>query len=215
MPEDTPPPKGGKAWTDPVANFYPTMSEDAPPPKGGKAFQEPTPADKVAAVLYPDPQPLPPANVPPHIAELRKADADRAFFTEPPVSASAVASYLEAAKGHVPDEQIAAAALELREIAADLDFTDADVTHVLDLARAARSEPLTPELHERWHQQAADALQRQYGTDAPRALDLARQLAKRDPRVLRMLNESGLGSHPDVVLRFAEKARALQARGRL
>lgn len=61
-----------------------------------------------------------------------------------------------------------------------------------------------------WPGQARDALISEFGGNdgATRALDAARALVAKDPALARWLDQTGLGSHPRVVVTLANKARA-------
>jgi hypothetical protein len=61
-----------------------------------------------------------------------------------------------------------------------------------------------------------DTLVGKYGEQgAQSALDLARKLVQRDPRMARMLDATGLGNHPQVIDRFVRLAMDERYKGRL
>ena len=83
------------------------------------------------------------------------------------------------------------------------------------LAQAVTTTPLTPAQIAEYKVEALTALKERFGEDAGMRLKDAMALAKRDPRLAQVLDKTGLGHHPRVVLEFAEMARTARAAGRL
>lgn len=65
------------------------------------------------------------------------------------------------------------------------------------------------------HMKAARSLQAAFGDDTARAVADARELVMRDPRLAAMLDRTGLGDHPKLILAAAHAARRLRASGKL
>lgn len=107
--------------------------------------------------------------------------------------------------------QLQAHAIEMARITQDLGMSKADVQ---DLVAASR-EPVDEQTFARLTVEAEKKLRDRYGPDADRALEDAKQLVRRDPRVKAMLDQNGLGSNPAVVLKFAELATRQRLKGRL
>lgn len=59
------------------------------------------------------------------------------------------------------------------------------------------------------------ALASEYGARAAQVLEASRKLVARHPNLARLLDQTGLGSHPAVVRAVARKADALQRAGKL
>lgn len=113
-------------------------------------------------------------------------------------------------------ESVAAAGAELREIFSDHGATQDDATAIRTLALAHPIGSVTHEQHAAWQDQAQRALIAELGPNvAPAALRDAQRLAQRDPRVVQLLNRTGLGSHPQVVKLFVKLAQEQKSRGRL
>lgn len=168
-----------------------------------------------AATDGPDAKPSPvTVEVPVEIQELRDADAARRLYGVKTAFATALPDDLYAAdEGLAPDVR-PVVVNELREIAADVGATNADVMTFRRVANSLTQSP-TAEQRAAWHDQIAEQLNAQYGTSAAQALADAAKFARRDPRVARMLAHNGLGDHPEVVLQFARLAREARAAGKL
>ena len=104
---------------------------------------------------------------------------------------------------------------EVLEIYQDLEFNSDEAREVTELFQQHIAGPADAGTQVQWRAEADQALRRQYGDEAREALSLARTLVRRDPRVLHMLEVTGLGNHPQLVMKFAEKARSLHRRGKL
>jgi hypothetical protein len=75
-----------------------------------------------------------------------------------------------------------------------------------ELARARPTEPDPVELDTRiaaWNTEAREQLRATYGRDAEDMLQRAQAFVRRSPALSRVLNERGLGSHPDIVMDIA------------
>lgn len=89
------------------------------------------------------------------------------------------------------------------------------VADLARLAQAVTTTPLTPAQIDEHKATALAALKERFGDDAGMRLRDAVKLAQRDPRLGQVLDRTGLGHHPRVVLEFAEMARTARATGRL
>ena len=181
------------------------MTTQTAPVTGVESFEQ------LAATLYPTAPAVPIDKPPtPAVAELRKeegrgagalyADADQlgdapqglALALDPTLSP-------EAAAGH---------ASTLASVMTDIGLGRDDVAQLSSFTTAyANNRPTDAErqAHER---SAVSSLRDIYGERTSEVLADARALAQRDPRVTQFLNQTGLGSHPWVVLRLAEVSQS-------
>lgn len=174
--------------------------------------QPPAPPPPPAAVPAPDDRsdqaraermfggeapPEPRTDVPDEIKELRAGDTARRMF---PGTAKALAAELP--EGSLPGIDVAEAA----ECALDLGAEAVDLRELRTLV-VAEPDP------EGWQAASREMMKRQGFGEAD--LDAARQLARRDPRVLNFLVDTGLGDHPKVVERFIHLARRARVGGTL
>jgi hypothetical protein len=157
------------------------------------------------------PQSAPAAEVPAEIRELREADRDRAML-------SPQRTYADALKDDVRDtEEARAFRAEAREQFADLGLSSSEARQVVEVFDSALRDGIPDEAtRARWQSQALDAVFREHGPkEAPRRIAAARALVARDVRVQRILDATGLGSHPAVVSLLISKAHSERMRGRL
>lgn len=102
-----------------------------------------------------------------------------------------------------------------QEIAADFGLPPERAREFVGLVEDARKRAPDDATVERWSSEAMQHVRLTYGHRADDMLADAKRLVARDPRVSKLLNESGLGSHPRVVRLFVERAASLKALGRL
>lgn len=152
-----------------------------------------------------------PTPVPDEIAKLRD-DPLRRMFSPQGTYASL---QLEAAMEHVAaaPELKAAAAAEYREIFADMGASGQDAQEMVDAASRFGTEPMTRERDAANEMSAIELLNQHFGDDATDALKAAQQMIARDPRLVRMLEQSRLGNDPKTVLKIAQLARSAKLRG--
>lgn len=171
----------------------------------------PAPPSEPTTLSYPamqKPAEKPAADVPAEIRELRQSD--RPFYSPQKVYAQAIPDH--------PDDtpELQAVRVEGREIMSDLGMSDGEARDVVSIlsTELANGTP-SAETRAAWAQQASSDLQRMYGKDAHARLAEAQALVARDPRVFRILHETGLGDHPKVIALMVDRARSERARGRL
>lgn len=105
---------------------------------------------------------------------------------------------------------------EFRQMAQDFQLEPPQFALVVPLVKEFTAAPADEATRGAWRKEAVLSLEQTYGKeDAAKALQDARALVQRDPRIARLLNDSGLGSHPKIVLLLVEKARAAKIAGRL
>ncbi|WP_176317784.1 hypothetical protein [Burkholderia vietnamiensis] len=106
---------------------------------------------------------------------------------------------------------------EFAAIVADHGGNQTDVREFLDDARLfAQGWPTLSEADKQAH--LADAVQgmkETFGSDWEQAWDAANALAKRDPRVAKVLVSTGLGADRKTVIKFAQEALRQRAAGKL
>ncbi|SEI96364.1 hypothetical protein [Paraburkholderia diazotrophica] len=117
--------------------------------------------------------------------------------------------------GLQPDT-VKAIATEFREVFADLGASPDDAKQlVIFAAQHNANMPVDNAADARLAASAADALVRQYGSEADSALRDAQRFVARDPRLGRMLDETRLGNDPQTVLKVVQLARSAKMRGEL
>jgi hypothetical protein len=176
------------------------------------------PAPSVAEQMF-GPKPAPDASqwieeAPSDLAQMRRDDSGM-YDRTAPFGAVKVADLIESFQDGLPPEAVAAAQVEVHHWFADAGLTPAEAG---DLTTAARQMMANPPDETGAEQMRADAwklLRENYGDHAETALLRAQALAQRDPRLVRMLEQTGLGNHPAVVLKLAQQAYREQLRGRL
>jgi hypothetical protein len=104
---------------------------------------------------------------------------------------------------------------ETREWFADFGASTEDAQQIIDSVSRFSAEPITPERDAANANDAIGALNREFGNDAADALKAAQQMVMRDPRLVRVLDESRLGNDPAIVVKLAHLARSQRARGKL
>lgn len=90
---------------------------------------------------------------------------------------------------------------------------EADVVTEIGVAAIANGVDESTEFQ--WAIDARQALKAEFGDQHQRALEGAKALIAKDHALRRFLDETGLGSHPKVVLLAARKAEAMRRKGRL
>jgi hypothetical protein len=108
---------------------------------------------------------------------------------------------------------------ELAQIAQDVGMTSSDITLLASVVTQRQSEPPTPQQDMAARRQAAAELREICRLDGPGSYDQvladSMKLARRDPRLHKILEATGAGNDPRVILRFAELGRAARNRGEL
>jgi hypothetical protein len=74
--------------------------------------------------------------------------------------------------------------------------------------------PADEDTEQEWTVQTRRQLRERYGDDAPKRLEKVREFVSKRPALEKLLTETGLGSHPDVVLALAENANQLRLQPR-
>lgn len=165
-------------------------------------------------VLYPQDPALPPVEgVPDAVKELRASDRDRVMFTAQQAYAD-VPTENAFLSPEINDTDRARAGAEVRELFMDNDLTPPEAHQVLTLFKEVPTRP-DSDTSKAWAKDAHAQLQEQYGDEASAMLDLARKFIARDPRTVALLEQTGLGDHPEMVRLAVEAARRARARGQI
>jgi len=195
---------------DLAARMYPGMvpgpGAQSPVAEGQPAKTEPAAPDAAATPAA--------LQIPDEVRELRDADMGRRVYGVKGVFDASLPDDIYADdEGLAPDVK-PVVVNELREIAADVGATNADVMSFRRVANSLTQAP-TSEQRTAWHDQIVQQLNEQYGDTAAQALADAAKFARRDPRLAAMLAHNGLGDHPEIVLQFARLAREARRAGKL
>jgi hypothetical protein len=199
-------------------NREPAVESTAPEAAQSQAAAPEAPIAQPERVFsYPNtnpalPEGTPAEKLPEAVRELREADDARKFFSP---QRDYRDSGLEDAFVDGSDESKAAIA-EAREMFADHGLNTHEARDVVQITKQLCESAPTPEQEQAWQTEAWNDLVRSHGQKgAAEALDLARKLVARDPRVAEVLQITRAGSHPRIVKLLVEKARAEAALGRL
>lgn len=174
------------------------------------------PAESVFPSMNDD-KPEPSVVVPGEIQDLRKQaieedPARRMYPPEKQITAISDTAF-DSVESLTPQQRTEVVE-EMRRIAADVSFGNADIQGLLSRASALQANPIPPE------QQQAIAmrdLRLQFDGEkgAAKALADARALLNRDPRAKKILLALGLGDDSATIIRLAKQAARERARGRL
>ncbi|PUE41426.1 hypothetical protein [Limnohabitans sp. Bal53] len=151
------------------------------------------------------------APVPDAVQELRDQDNKRGMYQN---AFTEVLPDQMLGDSDLPEPTQKAMVAELREMATDVAASPADVDLIRTIGNELQAPPSQAKLTE-WSDQTADLLNSTFGGTASMALADARKLVARDPRLGRILENNGLGSHPKVVLTLARLARQARLDGKL
>lgn len=67
--------------------------------------------------------------------------------------------------------------------------------------------------HKEWQRRVRLQMRADYGDEGPRLLKEANDIARRDPKLRKMMNDTGAGNHPAVINRFVQLALAERKKG--
>jgi hypothetical protein len=197
-PASAPKPSAGEA-------LYGNLESATPP--APPAQTKPTTVEKTIDALYGEKAPEVVLQVPDNIKALRKADQVRAVYgAQHELKSAFPDSVFEHIEG-ADNATKAAGAAEWREIFRDLGADIHDVKEFVMLSNQVDANPPDAKTVDEWRATAAKQLLERFGENASKALDAAKTLVARDPRVARWLNDGGLGNHPDVVLKLVRLAQ--------
>jgi hypothetical protein len=169
----------------------------------------PTDDASIAKRMWAEPEPTALDDAPEAIKALRDTPERRMFSAQGTFASIAVEG-----EG-VELAVVQSANAELREIFADVGASPGDAAEILSLANQMRATPATPEARLQMRDAAIDAVNRQYGQDAASVVADARALVARDPRIGKVLDSTGAGDHPNIVLKLISLARSAKLRGQL
>jgi hypothetical protein len=114
----------------------------------------------------------------------------------------------------MPDELRVAVVKEFREMSVDLGMGKQDL-EVFKRSFSSVVEPASLEQKATWHDEAVHQLNQTYRHDAKGALRDAIKFVNQDPRRAAMLDRSGAGDKPEMILLMAKLARQARAAGKL
>lgn len=210
------------ATPQPAASAASQLYDAPPEPQQATPEAAPTPAMEakpadVQQALYGEREALPAIEIPENIQTMRAADGARQMYSPQGTYASVLPDDLwagdETAKA-IPEPVQRAALAELREMAADVAMSSDDVRALQSIARQIPEAPSDAD-RIAWREQAVTRLNETYGNGAAQAFRDARAFIAQDPRRAKILDNKGLGDHPDTVLMVARLARQARMQGKL
>jgi hypothetical protein len=152
--------------------------------------------------------------VPDAVLALRGEDAGRQVYGVQDTYRDALPDNLLAQHEDMPEAQQKASIAEFREMVADLGASNEDVISFRRISTTQTEAPTDAQRME-WREQAVQALNEEFGQGASQAYKDAAKFASRDPRWVQMLEDKGLGDHPEIIMRFARLAQQARRDGRL
>ncbi len=149
--------------------------------------------------------------IPEAIANTRKADVERTLFADAERDALAESIPMRDTEGLAP-ETVAAARLELANIAIDCGASQSDVAMISNALIAARANPMTNEQRAAARNGCITAFNETYGQEAYKTAEITRRWIQQDPRLNSIF--SNVGDNKEVALIAARLALAAQRRPR-
>jgi hypothetical protein len=202
----------GAPFIDDTATAVAPAPQDAAPPPQDAGTPPANQAQQAAPTDQPAPtDTVPVIEIPAGIAELREQDGPRHLFTPQKTYAESIPDAMFDSVVELPQPVRTAVVNELREISADLGLSVSDVANVRTRAAYLHKNPQDPGEQRR---EAVRQLQSAFG-NADRALQDARALVTRDPRVGRLIHTMGLGNDPETLVMLTYAARRQRNAGRL
>jgi len=116
---------------------------------------------------------------------------------------------LSDATGITP-EQREAMLDEAAEIFSDARINSTEASGLYGLLATHMTAPADDTMEQEWATETRRELRQRYGDDAGRRLEAAQKFVAARPDLKRTLDETGLGSHPRIVLALTEKADQLR-----
>jgi len=152
----------------------------------------------------------PQVDIPDTIKQMRDADPLRKLFSPQGTYQAVIAPDMFTDAGNVDPAVRDAAIGELRELAADLALSTADITELRNRVGLVKTEALPPEeAFDRCISRFNDV----FGHGAAQAYADARTLIARDPRVGALLDALNLSNDAETAVMLAKQARAMKMRG--
>jgi hypothetical protein len=96
------------------------------------------------------------------------------------------------------------------EVFSDARINSREASGLHSLLVSHLSAPVDDATVQQWETESRRELREQYGDDAGRRLAAAQKFVAARPDLQRTLDETGLGSHPRVILALAEKANGMR-----
>ncbi len=185
---------------DPAPEVLPEAQGEAPEPivEGQKEQADgPLTVEQVQTALH--------DNVPDDIRAQREADDTRRMYDAQTTYRDVVNDGAFLAAGLAPEvAQLVVA--EIRETLADLGLSANEARVLVADCEASSNTERDAKTLDAWRDAATEALNKEFGQGAFDALKAARGHVQRDPRLARILSETGAGDHPGVVLAIARGA---------
>ena len=197
-----------------ASGLFPDTAETAPPAAApSTAFAD---AERQAARLYPPTPPRPVDQAPnEEIRALRESQPARALYRDDDQLGTAPAELAKAINPLASDAVLAQRAASLAAIVFDAGMNRTDADQLAAFAREYAAKPPTEAEQAAHARTAVLALREEYGGRFEEAMDAARALVRRDPRLHALMDASRLGNHPWAIKRFAELGLAARVRGQL
>lgn len=196
-PTPAPQPKQQTADEARAARIYDIVVDTPAPPR--RPGQPETLDERAARNFYPEltkeqapkPSAKPSANV--NAKTPVDPKAERLFPKKSDPNAKVTAEFIQRARKvspHLPEN-------------ADDSFTSA----------ISESVKASDQQHKEWQRHVRLQMRADYGDEGPRLLKEANDIARRDPRLRKMMNDTGAGDHPAVISRFVGLALAERKKG--
>jgi hypothetical protein len=212
---------------DLASRLYPNIKPAAPAAAAPAAAQQPGRTEaQLADALYGKAEPLPVAEplADKELQALRDDGAHR-MYSVPEAERAVRADIFDGSVGQMfevdgqsvefTQESARKAATELRAMAADLALTESEMAAVQDSLAFGQSIKGDAEKIAAARATAISKLGEEFGERAGFAADAARAFVAKNPRLAAVLDRTGAGDSPQVILRIARRAVALHGEGKL
>lgn len=216
---------------DLASRLYPNMKPAAAPTQQPAAAPAPAQQpgrteDQLAEAMYGNSEPLPAAEplADKELQALRDDGAHR-MYSVPEAERAVRANIFDGSVGQkfevdgqsveFTQESARKAVTELRAMAADLALTESEMAAVQDSLAFGQSIKGDAEKISAARATAVTKLNEEFGERAGFAADAARAFVQKNPRLAAVLDHTGAGDSPQVILRIARRAVALHGEGKL
>ncbi len=168
--------------------LYGIVVEPTAPPR--RPGQPETLDERAARTFYPEPkkEQAPRPSAKPSAKPSEDPKAEKLFPKKIDPNAKVATEFIQRARRvspHLPDN-------------ADRSFTEA----IRESVKASDQQ------HKEWQRHVRLQMRADYGEEGPSLLKEANDIARRDPKLRKMMNETGAGNHPAVIARFVNLALA-------
>lgn len=207
-------------FNDAAKALFPTMAL-ATPPSRAPAVSAEQEFQEAADLMFGETSPKPPAVKPAPRAPGAKGEEDEItkaenFYRDSPIHGSAERAIESTMLEQLATpEEAQAVVAEWAPLFSEFQLSSTESAQLTDIGVAAAVNAPSQETIDGWAESARAGLRQDFGDRAGEALQCARALIAKSPKLKAFLDESGLGNHPSYVRLAAAKGLELRRRGKL